>query len=222
EDFCFCQRRTTIDERPATNDQRRHKKTPILADRGSMISRTVVLLSGLSRRKQLPVAQGFHIAEHRRSRWQAPWILEVQVENDISRGRAINGSAALVNPSVIGGVIQAHDRAFVVEVLSTPVFQVTQEVVHPSVGSVIVGRGPARRLREIDVLSACNRDPVVGGSGNPIVEIGDLIAAGARPTLPKSLQLFDWKLTASATMAAAACPAMSTAGVFQVVSVELV
>ena len=56
----------------------------------------------------------------------------------------------------------------------------------------------ARRLREVDVLSACDGQPVIGGVGIPVAQVQRVLM------LLRSDQAFESRVTESAITAAAA------------------
>lgn len=113
------------------------------------------LLECLVRSEILPEAGVIYVAEHGRSWRQVRRVQEQCVEGIGARRRRVHRSTALEDPSGVLRIVQADQRPFVVERRS-PGLNVAQEVVHPAIGSIVVGCAPGCRLREVDVLAACN------------------------------------------------------------------
>src|SRR5208282_2331026 len=95
-----------------------------------------------ARRQRLPVGQVIDIAEQRRARRQFCGHGEVRIEDVVSSGRRVDGViTTLEGSSVIGGVVETDEGAFVVEGYTAPVFQEAQEVMHAAIGAkaVVIG-----------------------------------------------------------------------------------
>ena len=154
----------------------------------------------LLRGKVLVRTQVVDVLELRRCRRQVARAQEQDVEVIVSWRRRVHVAAGtvFVCTRVVFRVVHADQRTVVVESLSAPALQITEEVVHSSVGSeVLRDAGPAW-LREGNVLPAGDCRAVVGGRGG-----SRLPEAVGNIRLVMSLHGFERTVTESAMMDAA-------------------
>ena len=88
---------------------------------------------------------------------------KVHVERIFTVGRTVDQGATLEDTGRVLGIVQAHQRAPIVEGCRSPVFDITKEVVHPAIRAKIVST--ACWPREVDVLARGNCHAVVSGAG---------------------------------------------------------
>jgi hypothetical protein len=109
-----------------------------------------------------PVAQVVDVTEQWRSWRQVLWLREEMIE-DVVSSRGIVGSVAalFVRSRRVTGVVQAGHRSLVIEGLTAPILQLTQEVVQSAVGAPVItdpspgAPCPSQTGRQkVDVLSA--------------------------------------------------------------------
>src|SRR5438270_7375903 len=113
-------------------------------------------------REILVIAQVHHILERRRSRGQVSRIQEQRVERIVTGRRAVHHRAAFECSSVVLGVVHAHQRSVVEQLLAAPVFQITEEVMQPSIRSKVFACTPAG-LRKRNILAGCDGGAIVRG-----------------------------------------------------------
>src|SRR5581483_7498762 len=118
--------------------------------RGSLVGTWVEVLA---------VAQRIHVSQHRRPGGQALRNSEIRIENIVSIRRPIDGiGAAFECSGRIRGVVETHQRSFVVQGCATPIFEEAQEITYAAIGGVGVVGVSSRPSREyqVDVFPACD------------------------------------------------------------------
>src|SRR5215471_10803620 len=111
----------------------------------------------------LAIIQVVHVTEQRCSGGQVLRLREQRIEPVVTDRWVIDEVAALEGAGVVSIPEEADHRTFVVEVLVGPVFQESQEVVHPAIDSKRPGR-VAVQVDEGHRFSGCDRHAVIGGS----------------------------------------------------------
>src|SRR5271155_3983354 len=77
------------------------------------------------------------VAQHGSSRREQRRSQELRVKGISAGRRAVHSSAAFENANALLAIVEAHQRAFVIQ-RAAPGFQIAQEVVHTAVGPVIL------------------------------------------------------------------------------------
>src|SRR5208283_5678005 len=106
----------------------------------------------LLRREILMEAQVDQILEHGCARRQIRRIQQERVKRVMAGRRAVDCVTAFEYAGVVLGVVHAHQGSVVIEMLAAPVLEITEEVVHASVGAKIITCPPSG-LRERNVLA---------------------------------------------------------------------
>src|ERR1019366_4379118 len=119
--------------------------------------------SSLIRPEVLPVTQVHHVLQHGRAGRQIRRGKKLSVEIVVTGRRTIDQVAALEGPSRVLCVVQTDQRSPIAKRGWAPVLNVAQEVVYSAIGSEILARSSG--LREIHVLTACDRHAIKGVCG---------------------------------------------------------
>src|SRR5208282_2938025 len=105
----------------------------------------------LSWQKQLGETSRVDVAEERCARRQQRGRQEVRIKGVRARTRRVDQvvyAPVLVQTSSLAIVVHADHRTLIINILTAPVFEVSQEVVRSAVGTEVIGHGVARGLWE--------------------------------------------------------------------------
>src|ERR1700728_1134640 len=118
-------------------------------------------------------AQTDYVLEHGSSGRQVGGVQELRVKEVVTLWSAVDRIAALEDAGGILRVVHADQRTRIVHgcAVGAPVLEVTQEVVHTTVGAEILQTARRRpsRLWEGNALAGRNRHPIVAGVSRTVI-----------------------------------------------------